>query len=138
VLDLHLKVAGFSLILLGLSHTLFPSRFRWNEELERLSPLNRQIFLVHNFFIVLVVVMFGLLSLTYTGSLLAPSPLAAALLAGLTLFWLCRLYAQFFLYDAELWRGNRFNTGVHVLFSLTWLYYVMVYGCAFLHQLVRV
>ena len=135
MLDLHLRIAGLSLIILGLSHVLFPKRFGWSEELQRLSPLNRQIFLVHNFFVVLVVIMFGLLSLAYTGSLLTPSPLAMALLAGLWLFWLCRLYAQFFVYDPKLWKGNRFNTGIHVLFSLTWLYYVMVYGYAFLRQL---
>ena len=37
----------------------FPRQFRWREELARLSLLNRQIFLVHTFFIVLVVTMMG-------------------------------------------------------------------------------
>src|ERR1044072_3144869 len=121
MLDLHLKIAGVSLIVLGLAHGLFPRRFGWDEELDRLSLLNRQIFRVHNSFVVLVVIMFGVLSIAYTGSLLAPSPLACGVLAGSGIFWGCRLYAQFFVYDPRLWRGNRFNTGVHVLFSLTWL-----------------
>ena len=30
---------------------------------------------------------------------------------------------------------QRFNTRVQIAFSLTWLYYVMVYGCALLYQL---
>ena len=133
-LDLHLKIVGVSLIVLGLAHFLFPRRFGWKEELERLSPLNRQIFWVHNWFDVLTIVMFGVLSLVYTDSLLAHSQLAQVVLIGLFMFWLSRLYVQFFVYDSGLWKGNRFNTRVHIAFSLTWLYYVVVYGCALLHQ----
>ena len=134
-LELHLKIVGVSLIALGLAHFLFPKRFHWKEELERLSLLNRQIFWVHDWFVVLTIIMFGIVSLVYTDSLLAYSKLAEVVLAGFFTFWLCRLYVQFFVYDSSLWKGDRFNTRVHIAFSLTWLYYVMVYGCALLYQL---
>jgi len=65
-LSLHLKIVGASLLLLAVAHAFFPRRFGWAEELSRLSPLNRQMFQVHCFFIGLVLFMFGLLSLCFT------------------------------------------------------------------------
>lgn len=133
-LELHLKLAGTLLILLGLSHALFGRRFKWQEELERLSLLNRQIFYVHAFFIALIVAMLGVLALFYTGTLIEKTALARVVLSGIILFWACRLWIQFFGYDASLWKGNRFNTRMHLLFSLMWTYLVGVFGWALWRQ----
>ena len=121
--------------MLALAHVTFPKRFQWKEELARLSPLNRQMFKVHVFFIVLVLVLFGALSLLLADELLSPSPLARALLGGFTLFWALRLYVQLFVYERALWRGNRLNTAVHVVFTAFWTYLVAVYGTALSRQL---
>jgi hypothetical protein len=129
-----LKMAGALMLLLALGHVYFPKRFGWKEELGRLSLLNRQIFLVHCFFICLVLGMFGVLSLVYTGTLTQPGPLARLVLGGLVIFWTARLYIQFFVYDPRLWKGNRFNTAMHIFFSLMWLYYVAVYAAALWRQ----
>jgi aminobenzoyl-glutamate utilization protein B len=116
-LALHLRIAGLGLIVLAFAHLAFPKQFHWKGELARLSPLNRQIFLVHTFFIALVLVLFGAVSLLFPDALLTPSPLSRAVLAGLTLFWALRLYVQLFVYDRALWRGNRLYTCFHVLFA---------------------
>jgi hypothetical protein len=129
-IDLHLKIVGITLILLGALHAAFPRRFHWSEELSRLSLLNRQIFVVHCLFIVLVLWMMGALSLLFTDALLEPTALARPVLAGLTLFWLVRLVIQWAVYDHALWRGNRFNTVVHILFTALWSYYTFVFGSA--------
>src|ERR1700722_320817 len=110
-----------------MSHFYFPKRFGWRAELEKVSLLTRQIFYVHCFFIWVVLVMFGLLSLVYTDLLLQPGPLARIILAAFVVFWGARLMIQLFVYDAELWKGNRFNTLMHLLFTLMWSYYVRVY-----------
>ncbi len=133
-LELHLKFAGALLILLGLSHAFFGRRFKWKEELERLSLLNRQIFYVHAFFIALVVVMLGVLALFYTQTLIEKTALARVVLSGITLFWACRLWIQFFGYDASLWKGDRFNTAVHLIFSLMWTYFIGVFSWALWQQ----
>jgi hypothetical protein len=130
MLVLHLKTVGFTLLLLGVLHFAFPRRFRWTEELQRLSLLNRQIFLVHCFFIVLTVWLMGSLALFFTDALLEPTSLARLVLAGLVIFWGARLVCQLAVYDARLWRGNRFNTGVHVAFSALWTYYIAVFSWA--------
>lgn len=126
----HLQLAGAGLILLALLHAAFPRRFNWKEDTARLSPLNRQIFFVHSFFIALTLILFGVLSFVIAASLAAPSTVSRTVLAGFVVFWLLRLLAQLFVYDASLWRGNRFNTTMHVLFAAFWTYLVSVYGAA--------
>ena len=46
-------------MLLGLSHIFFNRFFRWEQELVAVSPLTRQVFFVHNFFIGLTVMLGG-------------------------------------------------------------------------------
>ena len=68
------------LALLVVVHAFVPRRLRWGEELPRLSLVNRQIFEVHTFFIVLVLALSSTLLLTSSDALLAPSRLSRALL----------------------------------------------------------
>ena len=75
---------------------------------------------------------FGSLSLLAPDTLLEPSRLSRLVLSGIATFWGLRLLCQWFVYDASLWRGQRFNTVMHALFSLLWLYLTAVYGGALL------
>lgn len=133
-LVIHLKIAGVLMSLLALAHIHFVKRFGWREELQNVSLLTRQVFNVHCFFISLVLLMFGALSIFGSETLLERNPLAKAVLAGLVLFWAARLYIQFFVYDSKLWRGNRLNTVMHVVFSVMWTYYTVVYAAALWRQ----
>ena len=129
-LELHLRLAGALHLVLAALHVVFPKRFHWKEELARLSLLNRQMFLVHTGFICLVLVMLGSLSLFAPHALLEPTPLSRLVLGGIATFWGLRLLVQWFVYDARLWRGDRFNTAVHVAFSVLWAYFAAVYAGA--------
>lgn len=134
-LETHLRLAGALLLLLAAVHFLFPKQLGWKEDLAKLTLLNRQIFLVHVGFIVLMLVLFGVLALVFAADLVAPSRLAAAVLGGLTLFWGLRLLTQQFIYDRSLWRGNRRNTALHVLASLLWTYLTAVFGWGWWQQM---
>ncbi len=127
---LHLKLVGALLLALGLAHSMFGRYFNWQRELAQLSLLTRQIFLVHCFFIALLVVMIGACSLFYTNALLASGALSRVVLTGFVVFWLSRLGFQFFVYDTAIWRGRRFYTVMHVVFSIFWIYVVVTYGAA--------
>lgn len=126
----HLRIAGALQIILALLHLAFPKRFNWKEELARLSPLNRQIFHVHTFFICVVLVMFGALSLFAPAALLEPTALSRLVLVGIAGFWALRLYCQWFVYDRRLWRGHAINTAMHALCTLLWLYLTAAYAWA--------
>jgi hypothetical protein len=128
--ETHLRLAGGLQIALALLHLAFPRRFGWKAELARLSPLNRQIFLVHTFYVCLVLVMIGSLSLCVPSALLEPTRLARLALAGFALFWAIRLLFQWTVYGSALWKGDRFNTAMHWIFTALWAYLTCVYAGA--------
>lgn len=134
-LDFHLRIAGLLQIMLAFLHLFFPRRFRWKEELSRLSLLNRQIFVVHTIFICIVLAMMGSLSLLAPHALLERSVLARLIAAGFASFWAVRLLFQWVVYDSTLWRGQPFNTVIHILFTALWLYLTVVYAQLFRAQL---
>ena len=132
--EFHLRLAGALQLALAALHPYFPRRFDWEHELPRLSLLNRQMFAVHTFFIAVVLLMFGALSLFAPAALLQPTSLSRLVLGGLAAFWAARVLVQWFVYDSRLWRGNAFNTRVHVLFSALYLYLSAVYAGVLLQQ----
>ena len=131
-LHIHLQIVGILLMLLGLSHIFFNRFFRWEQELVAVSPLTRQVFFVHNFFIGLTVMLGGAASFFCANALLRSDTLSRAVLSGMATFWLCRLLAQFVGYDSAIWRGDRFRAFMHVACSLLWCYVTATYGIAFL------
>jgi hypothetical protein len=124
--EAHLEVIGVLLIALALVHVGFPRYFNWEGELKPLSLINRQMVYVHTLFVALVVFLMGALCLTSAPELISSS-LGKKVSLGLGLFWLARLLVQFFGYSAELWRGKRFETSVHVIFILLWSYLSAVF-----------
>ena len=134
-LALHLRIIGILMIGLALVHAGFPKRFGWAAELKSLSLINRQMMQVHTFFIALLVALNGLLFVCNAEDLLQPSPLARSIVVGLLVFWGFRLFFQFFVYDSALWRGKRFETSVHILFGLLWLYCLAVLALLLVNQL---
>lgn len=120
-MELHLKVIGAMLIVLALVHVIFPRYFDWKIQLSGLSLINRQMMYVHTFFIALVVLLMGLLCYTAASELVNTS-LGQRVCAGMFIFWLARLITQFFGYSAELWKGKAFETVVHVVFTVLWVY----------------
>lgn len=129
-LSMNLRIVGVLLVLLGMSHAFFNRYFGWERELADVSLLTRQMFFVHSFFIALGVVLGGAGSFLCADALLRPGSLSRTLLASMTVFWLCRLLAQFFAYDARIWKGDRFRTVMHAAFSVLWIYVTATYGIA--------
>jgi hypothetical protein len=131
-LSIHLQIIGILLMLLGVSHAFFSRHFGWKQELANVSLLTRRVFFVHSFFIALGIVLAGAVTFLFADALLRPTALNRALLAAMATFWLCRLIAQFFVYDSAIWRGDRFRTFMHVAFALLWCYVTAIYGVAFI------
>lgn len=102
-------------------HSAFAKYFNWGNELKLISLINKQMMEVHTFFIALVVFLMGLLCITSAPELI-DTPFGKKISLGLGLFWLARLYVQFFVYSPALWKGKKFETTVHVLFSVLWIY----------------
>ena len=125
-MELHLKIIGSSLILLGLVHAIFPRQFNWKQELSSLSIVNKEMMYVHTFFIAFTLFLFGLLCLTSSVDLVS-TIFGKRISLGLGIFFFLRLLVQFLGYSSKTWRGKTFETTVHVLFSIFWAYVTAVF-----------
>jgi len=130
-MEIHIKVIGTLLISLAVTHAVFPRYFKWRQELSTLSLINRQMMWVHTFFIAFTLLLTGSLCLLFATDL-QQTELGRFVCFGLGLFWGIRLLFQFFVYSPSLWKGKKFETTIHVLFSLLWLYFSAVFFSVFL------
>jgi len=122
----HLKAIGYVLILLAIIHVGFPKQFNWKKEMSNMSLVNKQMMYVHTFFIALVVLLMGILCLTSSKELIETS-LGKRICFGLGVFWMIRLFIQFFGYSSKLWKGKTFETTVHILFIFLWTYLSFIF-----------
>ena len=125
-MELHLKIIGYLFILLAFIHVVFPKRFEWKKECGSLSLINRQMMYIHTFFIALVVLLMGILCISSYSELIE-TPLGHKISLGFFIFWVIRFFVQFFGYSSELWRGKKFETLVHIVFSIFWAYVSIVF-----------
>jgi hypothetical protein len=115
----QLRIIGVIFTLLACVHVIFPRYFGWREQLASLSLINQQMMKVHTFFVACVVMLMGVLCAALPEEL-TTTRLGRWLCLGMALFWGARWWAQHFVYSSSLWRGKRFETTVHVLFSALW------------------
>lgn len=129
-MSFHFLFSGYTLIFLGLVHIGFPKYFNWENELKSLSLINRQMTKVHTFFIALLLILFGLLNIFEHPSL-QNTALGKTICLGMALFWFTRLIFQLFVYSPKLWRGKRFETLMHILFTSLWIYLIAIYSLSY-------
>lgn len=120
-MEVHLKIIGYLLMLLALIHVIFPKYFKWKDELKGLSLMNKQMMMVHTFFIALTVFLMGSILVLESKELIETN-LGRKIILGFAVFWSIRLFIQLFVYSPELWRGKKNETAIHVFFTCLWLY----------------
>ena len=125
-MEIHFKIIGILLMALALIHIIFPKYFKWEEELKHLSLMNQQMMTVHTFFIALTVFLMGLLCFISTHDLIE-TKLGKTICLGFGIFWTIRLFIQFFVYSPKLWKGKTFETSIHIIFSILWMYLSFVF-----------
>jgi hypothetical protein len=125
-METQLKIIGFFLVVLALLHAGFARYFGWRREFASVSLINRQMMYVHTFFVAFTVLLMGLLCLSSAAELTG-TPLGRRVALGCGIFWLARLLVQFFGYSPQLWRGKRFETIIHIVFTAGWAYLSAVF-----------
>lgn len=129
-MEIHFKIIGVLLITLSFVHVIFPRYFNWSKELASLSLINRQMMYVHTFFIAFVVFLIGILCLTSSGELLSTG-FGKKVALGIGVFWLMRLFIQFFGYSSMLWKGKLMETMIHVVFLFFWAYLSIIFFASY-------
>jgi hypothetical protein len=101
-----IHAAGVVLFIIAAANLWVPAKLNYAENLARVSPIVRQVFIIHSLFIVLVVVASGALCLFLAPRLVAVDPLSSALSGFLALFWALRFAIQILYVDSKFLRGH--------------------------------
>jgi len=128
-MEIHLKIIGCLLVILAGIHTGFGKYFKWKMELGNLSLINRQMMQTHTFFIALTVFLMGVLCL-FCPVELTKTGFGQKISLGFAVFWTLRLVFQIFVYSPRLWKGKWFETVVHIIFTLLWMYMSLIFWLA--------
>ena len=122
-----LWIAGAVQLVIIAANFILPNKLRCRENLSRVSPMIRSVFLVHWAYIVLVLGLFTALSFWFAPDLAGASRLGRFLSAAIAIFWLLRVPIQLFFYDPEIRRQNRLGD---VLILMAFSYLGIVFGAA--------
>ena len=124
---LLLWLAGFVQVAIAFANFFLPAKLKYRENLSRVSPIIRQIFIVHSVYIVGVVLLFAVGTFGFAGELTGGHGLGRFLAAAIALFWLLRAPVQLLYYDATLRRENRWGD---IAFSAAALFLAATYAAA--------
>jgi hypothetical protein len=105
-LETSIALAAVPQLLVATANLFAPRIFRYRENLARVSPMVREIFIVHSIYIVLVVLGAAALCLAFPEELAGKSSLGRSLSAFLAVFWGLRLVIQLFAYDRDARRAR--------------------------------
>lgn len=130
LLDLGLMVSGISLALLCLASFWIPKILGWKEKLAGLTPLMRELFWTYSFYVFVSHIFFTVLTLGFSDWLMSGTPAAAVMSGFMCLWWMVRLYLQFFGFDFEEVVKTRFNTLAKNTLTLLFIGLVIVFGTA--------
>jgi hypothetical protein len=126
-LTLAIQLAGVMHLLVAAANFVLPGMLKYRENLAKVSPIIRQIFLVHAAYIVLVLIGFGAICIWFSDDLRGGSGLGRFLCKFLAVFWFLRVVIQFGFYDRATKREHPFG---HFIFSAIFLYFAAIFGAA--------
>lgn len=122
-----LWLAGFVQLAIASANFFLPAKLNYKGNLSRVSPIIRQIFVVHSVYIVGVVLLFAALTFGFAAELSSGHGLGRFLAAAIALFWLFRAPVQLLYYDATLRKQNRWGD---IAFTAAALFLTATYGAA--------
>lgn len=102
-----LQAAGLIQLAIAVANIWVPGKLNARENLSRVSPMLRNVFIVHWVYIVLVLVIFSVLCFFFAPELASGTALGRFLSGSMAFFWLARVGFQLFYYDAAVRRQNR-------------------------------
>ncbi|MEQ8767086.1 MAG: hypothetical protein RL885_24455 [Planctomycetota bacterium] len=124
---IFLIIAGALMLLIASANLFAFSKFRYLENMRKVSTPVRQVFLVQNGYLMFVQLGMAGLCFFFPEELASGESLGRAICGYLALFWGFRVGLQLFFYDKALRRENRpFDIG----FILADSYLAIVFGAA--------
>lgn len=120
-------LAGAVQLAMVAMNAALPRYLKTKENLAKVEPIVRQVFYSHWIFVMLAVVIFSVPCFAFSADMAGESALGRYLSAALAVFWLLKLWIQFFRIDANFRHKNRF---ANVPVAIGTLYLIAVFGAA--------
>jgi hypothetical protein len=120
-----LWTAGGIQFAIATANIVVPKKLNYRENLSRLSPVVRKVFITHSFYIVGVILFFAVMTICITSDLDAGNALARFVSAFISEIWLCRVPVQLFYYRREIAKQHPV---AHWAFIFSALFLAAVYG----------
>lgn len=119
-----IQLAGVVQLILVAANGVLPRLLDYKNNLPKLPPLMRQIYVVHSIYLVLVLLIFSGACLWFAPELAGGTPLGRFLCAAMAAFWLLRIPLQLFYYDRDERRRRRLADVAYTL-AVTYLALVL-------------
>jgi hypothetical protein len=126
-IEAYLWVAGVLQWLVAASNLFAARMFAYRENLAKVTPFVREVFIVQNIYIMATVVVFGAASIAFAPELAGGSALGRFLSGFLAIFWGGRILVQLFFYDQDVKRSRPI---ANIVFMATFVYLCGVYVVA--------
>lgn len=128
VITTGLLLAGIGQGILAVLNLGLVRIMHWEEEMERMPLLVREVFHVHRWFISVTLAIFSALTCRFWREFaLGADPVCRWLACGIGLFWAIRAVLQVTYYSSGHWRGIPSRTVVHVLLLVIYSGWAAVY-----------
>lgn len=134
ILNTMLQVTGLSMIMLALGHAYLPKLLNWKDDLDKLTSINKEVFVVHSLFIVVGILLLGGVCLFFSEALVQKSQLALIASACFAMCWLSRLICQFITFSGDITTSRKVDRVMRIAGTLVWIFYTAVFTILFLYQ----
>jgi len=114
-----IQIAGLVQLSIAAANFLLPSLLHYRENLAKVSPIIRQIFVIHSLYIVLALVGFATISLVFPDELAGASALGRLISGLLAVFWLTRVAIQLAYYAPSVRRQHPLGHAAFTLASIS-------------------
>ncbi len=133
-----LYLSAFGQFALAMVNLRLNRLLAWDDDLNQLPLLLREVFQVHKWFISITLTIFAVLTWRFAGTFAQGTvPLANWLAIGIGLFWGIRLVIQWAFYSTTHWQGDRNRTFIHGFITFVYGGWTLVYLTAGLSETVR-
>jgi hypothetical protein len=129
-LTLLLELAGVMHAGLLCAGALMPQAVNLRTHIAGLPPFIQRLFWVYYAFIAMCLISFGLVTVTFAGTLAAGSALARAVCGFLAVFWTVRLIVATFIFDLRPYLTNRFRRIGYQATNVVFMYLPVIYAWA--------
>ncbi len=113
-LELWLRIVAAAQLALAALSLCLPRILKWKPDIDRMSPLVRDVFEIHSWFIALTLVIWAVLTWKFAAEMAhSPTLMSRWLCSAIGIFWGVRCVLQWTHYDSAHWRGNPSRTVIH-------------------------